>query len=273
MTSLPNAFWHEIRGKYDRLPVWLPGTPMELGDIGTFSDHRWTKFTTLKTLKVPAKPDSTGDMGTLDYASHDGVTRSGGLTRSGVDAVVASARGDASYTFTRKGAFVLRSADVTVHRLANLEAVRRGVLELHEKGEWRPGWVVITEVAIGGPGLLLVSAGRSASANVRMRAQAALDPTVQATLAPSFEVEHQEGLAASLDSPGRSALMWRGYKVKDPLLREATFAEQRGEEADDGQGTSPEDLSAGPTWAEIEYPEDLENRENRENRENLEKCT
>ncbi|MEU0007174.1 hypothetical protein ABZ079_23560 [Streptomyces sp. NPDC006314] len=256
-SSLPDAFWHEIRERCNRLPVWLPGTPMALGDVGAFPSHNWTKFTTLENLTIEAKPDTVGVEGDIEYASSDGVTQSVGLTRSGVTTVAVEAQGDVSYTFTRKGAFVLRTRDATVHRLADLDAVERRVLDLHQQGKWQPDWVVVTEVLVGGPSLVLVSAGRTGEATVRLRGQAAIDPTTAVALRPSFTVESRQGLAASFASTAPTPLMWRGYRVHDPLFRKAKFSEQRGTEKSE-KGPAPAYTSPSAYWAEIEYPEDLE---------------
>lgn len=256
MSTLPDAYWHEIRGRYERLPVWLPGTPMNLGDVGTFHKRRWTKLTSLAALGVEAAPDVEGSLGNLDHSSHDGVHRTAGLTRSGVDTAVATAAGNVHYRFQREGAFVLHTRDATVHRLADLTAVETAVRALYEKKEWRREWVVITEVLVGGPSLVLVSAGRSAEAGVRLRAEAAVDPTTAVALAPSFVVESQQGLAASLDSPSRTALMWRGHMVRDPWVGKPKMVE-RGE--DTTADVTPGAGEPGrPYWAEVEYPEDLD---------------
>ncbi|RZB13668.1 hypothetical protein StrepF001_42855 [Streptomyces sp. F001] len=232
---------------------------MELGDVGTFPSHNWTKFTTLEDLGLKAKPDDVGVEGDIEYTSSEGVTRSAGLTRSGVTTMAVEARGDASYTFARKGAFVLRTRDATVHRLAGLDAVERHVLDLYQQKKWQPDWVVITEVLIGGPSLVLVSAGRTGEATVRLRGQAAIDPTTAVAVRPSFTLESQQGLAASFESTAPTALMWRGYRVHDPLLRKAKFSEQRGT-GEPAKGSVPAYVSPSAYWVEIEYPEDLETK-------------
>ncbi|WP_437096779.1 hypothetical protein [Streptomyces sp. enrichment culture] len=230
---------------------------MQLGDVGTFPADNWTKFTTLKDLGIEAEPDPVGVEGDIEYTSSDGVTRSAGLTRPGVTTLAAEARGDMGYTFTRKGAFVLRTRDATVHRLAGLDAVERCVLELHRQRKWRPDWVVITEVLVGGPGLVLVSAGRTGEATVRLSGQAAVDPTTAVAVRPSFTVESRQGLAAGFASTAPTALMWRGYRVHDPLFGKARFGEQRGPDAP-AKKAAPAYVSPSAYWAETEYPEDLE---------------
>lgn len=251
MDTMPDAYWRQIHGRFGRLPVWLPGTPMELGDVGTFPSSRWTKFTTLDALGVTTKHEPEGTTGDIEYFSHKGVQKSAGLARSGIDTAAVSAVGDIHYRFARKGAFVLHTRDATVHRLAGLAAVQESVLALYRAEKWRREWVVITEVLVGGPSLVLVSAGQTAEASVRLLAQTILDPVASVAVAPSFTVASQQGLAASLDTAARAPLMWRGYRVRDPLFGEPRFAE-RGED----KTVTPEPYPL--SWEEIAYPGDLE---------------
>ncbi|WP_221354450.1 hypothetical protein [Streptomyces beigongshangae] len=204
-----------------------------------------------------AEPSSSSD---FEYASRDGVRRMAALSPVTVDAVVASARGDATYRFERAGTFVMRATDARVHRLNDLLAVENAVLELYRRKKWRKEWVVITEVVTSGPSLVLVSAGGRAEVTVRLRAGTQVVPGMPevagASAAVGFEVENGDGIEASYSGSERTALLWRGFHVVDPLLRTARFTE-RGDEDHDPGGVATLEPSQEPYCEEIEHLEDI----------------
>ncbi|MYV54446.1 hypothetical protein [Streptomyces sp. SID3212] len=269
--TIPDAFWNEVRGRHRRLPVWTPGTPMELGDVGRFTTGGWTRFTTLAALGVTADAAEPGPLADFEYASNDGVRRTAALSPATVDAVVASARGDATYHFERAGTFVMRATNASLHRLDDLLAVEDAVLELYRLKKWRKEWVVITEVVTSGPSLVLVSAGGLANVTVRFKAGTQVVPGVPevagASVGAAFEVENGDSIEGSYSVPGRTALLWRGFHVVDPLLRAARFAERGSEEEDRDPGGSGGVGGAGgttdlapsqePYCEEIEHLEDI----------------
>ncbi|GGX27341.1 hypothetical protein GCM10010297_56120 [Streptomyces malachitofuscus] len=259
VSSVPEAFWNEIRGRNERLPVWLPGTPMELGDVGRFTGSGWTKFTTLESLGVSARPEPEGTMGDFEYASHDGVRRTGALSGT-AETAVAAGRGAVTYSFERAGSFVLRATGATVHRLADLLDVEEAVLELYRRKKWKRDWVVVTEVVMSGPSLVLVSAGSKAGVTVRMSGDTAVVPgapgVAGAAARARFAVEEPSNMAASFDGPERTALLWRGFHVSDPLFRKPRFAE-RGDGDGPGAGQEGGGLADGAGPSQEPYCEEV----------------
>ncbi|MDX3611292.1 hypothetical protein [Streptomyces europaeiscabiei] len=255
--DIPDSFWNEVRGPKNRLPVWLPGTPMELGDVGRFTTSGWTKFTTLADLNVQFTAAPEGTEGDFEYASSDGVRRDRALSPVKADAGVASARGDVTYRFEREGAFVMRATAATVHRMDRLLDVEEAVLELYRRKKWRRDWVLVTEVVVSGPSLVLVSAGGQAEVTVRVKGSTtALPGVASASAAAHFEVEERTNMAAAFHGPQRTAVLWRGFHVVDPLFRKPEFAE-RGEE-DQRTGGQP-DLAASqePYCEEVSHLDDI----------------
>ena len=66
-------FWNEFRKAYDRLPVWLPGTAMEVGDIGLIGGRGWEKLTSLSELGVDYSSREIASDVSYSYASAQSV--------------------------------------------------------------------------------------------------------------------------------------------------------------------------------------------------------
>ncbi|MEU6071056.1 hypothetical protein ABZ864_43095 [Streptomyces sp. NPDC047082] len=252
--SLFDTFWNEFQGRFERLPVWMPGTPMKLGDVGMITSRGWVKETTLDALDIEIKPDDPGVSSEIDYASSGVAGTSGAVTRAGVQAPVAAATGDVTYEFGRAGAFVLRTGETTVHSTADLRGVRQAVLARYQNPslDWERRWIVVTEVVTARPVLALIASEGGARATLRLRAQAQISPGLTAGAAPSFDLHHWTGLEARLATEDVTVVMWRGHHIVDQILRKPRF-DVRGKSEDVG---SP-GASGTPAFVEVESPDDV----------------
>jgi hypothetical protein len=50
--AIHEAYMREMYDEYGYFAVWLPSVPLALGDVGTFTGHRFDKLTTLADLGV-----------------------------------------------------------------------------------------------------------------------------------------------------------------------------------------------------------------------------
>ncbi|MFH9890037.1 hypothetical protein ACH4OQ_12535 [Streptomyces luteogriseus] len=251
--SIADAYWHECRGRFGRLPVWLPGTPMELGDVGVLGPTGWLKKTTLQGLGLPMAEDPPGSATDYEYASQGGVTVTAG-TAINAALPVADAYAGVTYRFTRAGAFVLKAYGATVRRLANVGDVETGMLRLHETDKWQAGWTVVTEVTTAQSVLTLISESEDTEVSVGLRAAVQL-PTAEVSATPRFVLGNWRGSAVKLLTDSPTALLWRGLYVDDPILRRARGA-VRGTSEDEGRAAR----AHGPgraRAAEVEFPDDI----------------
>jgi hypothetical protein len=222
-------YWHEIRAKFKRLPVWLPATPIALGDVGLLSPSKWTKETTLTKLGITVKRGQKGVPTDHDYSSAHGVTIDTQL--SGESSAIAGLQpGEAGFfaTFSRSGACVFKVAQVRVRGIDNLHEVEQAILALHAAGKWKPDWTYVTETAQGGPACVLVAAHATASAVVSF----GLDlPTGTASLVSAkagLRLGPRKDLSAGFVTTKPTTVLWSGRYVRDPLFR-TPRGEDRGE--------------------------------------------
>lgn len=255
MTSLLTSLWHETRGRFDRLPVWLPGARMELGDVGVFDDGGWVKHTTLDALGIPFTPDLPGVPTGYDYASHDGAQVSTWLAADGDPTVSGIAQGNAGLRirFSRAGAFVLKADEVTVQSLANLADVDRRILARHRAGKWERGWVLVSEVARGGPAITVVSGSSDGEAFVDLGVTAAAAGQPLAAAGAGIALGTRRGLAGYFVSPTETTLLWRGRCVRDPWWSSKTSMTDRGDQIHEELPVDGMDLHV----VEIEHLEDV----------------
>jgi hypothetical protein len=252
MTGPVDSLWHEIRNRFERLPVWLPGTPMQLGDIGVFGRSGWSKQSSLAGQGIGFSADVDGVPVTYDYSSNDGtqVDLRAAASLDPTPQAVAGGNLGLQVEFSREGAFLLRAGAVRVSRIADLAELDRQILGRHERRSWPPEWIVVSEVAEGGPSITLISGGKQGRAVVDLGVTAA--GAGGDLIGMGCRLEAASSLAASFVSATRTALLWRGRCVHISRFRRKSWMDDRrtSNELDLPQGT-------GPRVINIEYPEDL----------------
>jgi hypothetical protein len=246
MKSIPRAFWHEFRGAFARLPVWLPGTRMRLGDVGLLSTAGWAPVSTLADQGVSFEQGEPGVPVDYDYRSVGGTAvsvhmavDSGPLLTPAVD--VGSA---VRYSFSRQGAFVLKASAVRARQITNLDEVAAQVCARYRAGLWERTWTVVTEVGLSGPGMILVSGQVGAEATVEFGAAA---PGTGIGARIGIRVSHENGLAAAFISNRPGTLMWAGRYVHDPRFGRTRF-QVRGPDRPAADETFSFDERHGPEW-------------------------
>jgi hypothetical protein len=245
MRSIPQSFWHEFRGAFARLPVWLPGTRLRLGDVGVLDAAGWSPVGTLTGLGIEHTAGGPGVAVDHDYRSVNGTEVSTTVGAQADLAAVAPADVGVSvhYRFSRQGAFVVQARSVRVRQITDLAAVGEQVLASYGDGTWQRDWQVVTEVATAGSVLVLVAARSGAEATVELTATPAGLPVVGASA--EVRLAGERGLAASFVTREPTALMWSGRYVRDPLVGRTTFV-RRGD--DDGRPPT----ATEPVFAEVQ---------------------
>jgi hypothetical protein len=255
MPSIRDRFWHEFRGAFDRLPVWLPGTHMALGDVGAFDKRGWTRMTSLQSLNIDFATDSDSARVTYSYSSPGGVEITTKLSADPGAALAGIADGNAGLriSFSRAAAFVLIADSARVHRIADLADVDQRVLQAYSDNVWQPDWTFISEIVVGQPSLLAVAADSSAEATVDLGATLQAGSTILGRADSEFSFGHKRHIEGGFATSAPSTIMWRGRYVRDPRFGR-TRARERGPES--GPIRDPEDPGTAQI-CDVKYPSDI----------------
>lgn len=261
MNSVPTIYWGEIRAKFGRLPVWLPGTRITLGDVGVLSPTRWERTTTLADLGVRIVFDQPGAAVEYDFASAQGVTVKTQLAGQRHGPIPGLPGGAAGFqaTFSRAGACVFRAAQVRVQQIGNLDDVERAVLDLYAAGRWRKEWTYVTETAVGGPSCVLVAKDKSANAVVSLGLSQPAGTASLASANAGLQLSSQSAMACAFVAAEQTTVLWSGRYVNDAWYK---FRGPQGAiRGDDTTRTAaaPADTDAQETKAQvlsIEHPDD-----------------
>lgn len=174
MASAVKAFMDTVMSATGRVPVWLPGLNVELGDIGVFEDGQWTQKSTLKDEGIPfrVREDDTPSEG-LDLANGENWEVSGGVTGDVKVPGGPSGHGVLKLSLSGSGSFVLRTSDSIVNTISNLNEVEGEMLHRFRtgNGDWDKSWFVVNEIFVPSRAFVAVANGRAASLNLDLGVQ------------------------------------------------------------------------------------------------------
>ena len=105
----PVMLYH--REMYDNLgffATWLPGDPIEIGDVGTLEFGRFMRITSLKELGIGCKVSTGNSTQNMQYTSRQGTK----ITTSAGAAVTGIAKAEITIEFSCQGAFVFNAANL-----------------------------------------------------------------------------------------------------------------------------------------------------------------
>ena len=203
-------------------PTWLPGTPVELGDIGEIKDGVFRYITNLNQIGIHFDTRTDSDRDAIDYASRDGVTmtfKAGGEVNQNFRAITEADAG-LLIEFSRKGAVVMHLRNVSFNQIADqhtlADEMLRSMATADESRQWQRNWVVITEVARAQYATIVISG--SENSRIELRASGSVSPASLAEVSAAFSVATESGISARVIAESGLTPLYRGLRVKARLL-------------------------------------------------------
>jgi hypothetical protein len=244
--STLDLLWDEFLDKFERIPVWLPGTNMSLGDIGVIDNRGFVRLASLSDFDIKYTPEAAPARPNYYVASEDASTQDFGGSGSTSQAIgsVAAVEAGMRAKFSSVGAFVVRAENVLGTRIKDVLAVEKAIQAQNARNAfWEKRYIYVSEVVTAEPCIVLVSGSDTAEA--KLGGSADLGPAGLASLAGAsghLRLTEQSGIDQYVVSPNRMPFMWRGRWQRGWFKK--TFGD-RGEESsprqdsEDGEESSP----------------------------------
>ena len=199
-------------------PTWLPGTPINLGNIGVIEDGIFRPITDLAQLGIHFDVIVDTNQDAIDYSSTNGVSMSfkaGGETNGKFKAITRAEAG-VLIEFSRKGAVVLQLRDVSFNRIADQHALSKAMLSsiaiANESNQWQRNWVVITEVARASRATIVVSG--SGKSRLELKASGSTVPASLADVSAALSVAMESEISIKVIAKEGLTPLYRGLRVK-----------------------------------------------------------
>ena len=143
----------------DLLPVWQPGSAIEVGDVGVVKDGIWESLTTIHELGASLKTSKREVR--VDYRLHEAKTTSMEFHADAKGKVpsILDGHSGVSFEFHGAGAFALIAPQCTRTDVSNLLAAQKAIDSLRHAGRWKLEWAFVTTV-VEAPSAAVVVAGQ-----------------------------------------------------------------------------------------------------------------
>jgi hypothetical protein len=230
MSSPVSLYQSEMHENIGYFATWLPGDPVEVGDVGIFEGGRFRVVSSLKDLEVPFSTEPAGALRNVQYTSTEGTSirfNAGAGVKELLDAEVA-------INFSGAGSFLFHASGLQAHRLSNRTKVAKALLVAYQRKRWEKPWLLVESVHVAGRATIVVSSDSSAELVLSATAEGALaelslaDPKVELGIVSVKGRLFQTIAAANLHP------LYSCFRVEDPFFGKPSVQPVRG--ASDASG-------------------------------------
>jgi hypothetical protein len=230
-------YTQEVLEQLNYVATWLPTVRLAPGDVCDMRGHELRVVSRLDEFDVAFALEDRPVQSDFEYASAGAVSvqfKVGGEPPPIGSALKVEEAG-ISMAFARSEAVVLRMADCSGKRIQSLHQVGAQVLELHEKGRWPEGYVVVTEIVESGASTIIISNGSDAGMDLVAKGSVGQGPLTLVSLDANLQVKRESKIGAKFISmPGLTPLV-RVSGIQRRFLRPDRFR----------SGQEPQEFSFG----------------------------
>jgi hypothetical protein len=209
----PEQYGDELEREFKYIASWPAQTEINLGDVGIFHGREFEVNTTLAKLGIDFTPHPEPAIADWGFAS-DGAVAFEVTGNAGATVPGATAKISGRVRFTRENAVFFQATGVGLHRMEDLDALKRELIQRAHEGNWRKEWRVVTHVAVTQTFVLMLGGSGSTSADVTVRGATVVPASAPALAKGSAKVslEHDYDLAQSFDM-GVATPFFQAYRV------------------------------------------------------------
>lgn len=224
MASPVGLYQQEMHDKMGFFATWLPGDPIDIGDVGVLENGRFRRMTSLREVGIGCEVSTGQSTQTVQYTSRRGTK----VTTSVGAAVPMVAKAEITIEFSREGAFVFNASNLSPQRLENRMAVAEQIVKLYKTGNWKKDWLLVEALHTADSATIIVSEDSSAglvlvaSAEVPLVAVSLADPQFGLTVAST------RGKIVHIVGGRKLHPLYSCLRLKDPLFSAPSVEPVRG---------------------------------------------
>lgn len=221
-TRTVTQFSRTFRDHFGRLPVWLPGTPVSVGDIGVITDGHWRKVGRIENKGVTLAVESGTAQTSYELTTSAGVQV--GLNLDGAIEMDGVGKGNAgiSFTFDREGTFAFLAMACTIDHTSSLLELQQTLTNLALRGAWDASHIVVTSTVAAERVISAVSGSTNGKANLDLGVSADHTATVPVLLAQAGAKAvfgWTRDMAATFVTSTPSVVMFDAWQIKQSIIR------------------------------------------------------
>jgi hypothetical protein len=223
--SISEQYTKEIRKQWEYSATWLPNETVELGDVGSLKDFKFSPQTTLDDLGISmGRTGPCAAKSDYYYQSKNGVSVT--AKASGDATIPGSSLGvnDAGFSikFSQDKATVFRMLGCTGTRILNLDPLMNEILSRYKNKQWADDRVVVIEAVKASSGTILVSKSSDTQVDLAATVTANIGPLDLANAKAEFNMEKSQDLAFYCIAQNGLTPLFKALGIKKSILGKPT---------------------------------------------------
>ncbi len=214
MASPVKLYQREMHDNLGYFATWLPGDPIDIGDIGTLEASRFRHASSLAELNIRSSTLVARSTQKIQYTS----TKSTKVEFSAGASAADLAKGQVSIDFSSEGAFVFHASAVQAFRLENRTEVGQEILDLYEQGRWKKEWFVVEAVYAAEFATIIVSEEKSAGITLAANVEGEIPTTSLADPKIGLEVVSTRGRLVHIVGARELHPLYSCLRLRDPYF-------------------------------------------------------
>lgn len=221
-------YTRELRNQFGYLATWLPGTPIELGDIGILKRNTFTKISNLSDLNIEFDIEKDTTKSDIEHSSQGAVSI---ITKaSGTVAPQGSTLGDIdagiTVEFSKENAILFKANGTLSPVIKNQIKLGREILELYRNGQWDKDWVVITELVVADSASILISSSSKSKIELKAKGEVKASNIDIADADLGLEIAYSKDLSTNIIAESSLTPLFRAKSVKGRLFGSPLFTQK-----------------------------------------------
>lgn len=218
-------YTRELKEQFNYLATWLPGTPIELGDIGILKNFQFTKISNLIELGIAFEIVTDETKSDIEHSSSGAVSIT--TKASGAVAPHGSTLGDLdagiTVEFSKENAILFKANGTTSPCIKNQIALGKTIIELYKQGKWDKDWSVITEKVDSESATILISS--SSASKVELKAKGKIESAKLdiADAGLGFELTFSKDLSTKIIAEDSITPLFKACKVSSRIFAPPVF--------------------------------------------------
>lgn len=173
MRSIRKQYIKDLYNHFNYYPTWLPGVPLQLGDIGILHKNEFTRVSSLENEGIQFEIREDLTKMDLNFDSEGSVTITAKLagTANIEGSVLAEAEAGISIDFQKQHATLLKLKGTVSPQISDTIVLGNEIVHRYKNGSWKKEWVVITSIVEADSSTILVSNARNAKLELKASAE------------------------------------------------------------------------------------------------------
>ena len=225
--SLAKTYQKKVYSHYQMLPIWRPGTPLELGDIVQKKGGAYIRTSRLKdvdnSIEFEVREDLTGDSEEFDDNGSVTITTKlkGNIAIPNTSLGIEDA--GALVEFENDNSIYMKMLNVQYKSIVDQIGLGKRILALYKDGQWAKSMAIVTEVAVCDSATIILSKKRGGKIEIKANVEGEIADIDLANAELGLTVGFNRGIGDKIIAQKGVTALFRVASIKDSFFSDASF--------------------------------------------------